>query len=1454
MPGFTPVNALKRTSDKPDPGGSLEAGDGQAAGYEAPQSGHEEPEPDPTAMSPAAFAEQFAAEVASLVGPQAIKSPNPNLVVDTNSLKPNRPAVQMSQRVNARTGVVIVSSQKGDSHHASPFVYPQQRSRALPPLDKGTVALPTTDASRFPRGRPGRPFGLVEAPTLYPSVEQFRDPIRYINSVFPLGSQYGIVKISPPESWMPPFCIDTEMFWFKTRVQGLNASGIEHAKREFITAVYAFHQGAERRTNREPRIPRLPLIDKRPLDLFQLYQCVQLRGGYRHVTEKKLWAQIGRELGYTGKIMTSLSTSLKSAYYRILSPFEEHMKSQNKPLVTDGAKITIPQLVEEEYALASENPEEQQAKRVKLEENGRDSSSKPRSKRQYPRVAGAHTRLHRLAKPRKDSHNIVADPFMAIIHDPNWHHGYPEFDDEDFDFREAATYNLRQFQQKADTFKEAYFKERIVEEDRVEKEFWDVMEDPHQSIQVEYGCDIHTSFQQSGFPQPERHLGLSSTSGGGGGEQWNLNALPFSRYSFGRFIDDEVPQLVRPWMNVGMVFSSKSWHVEDFYSAAVSYHHFGDTRTWYAIPEGYADKVNHLLTDILGEEAVKENPEVFLEPTLFLSPEKLREHGIPCYAVDQYPGQLVVTFPKAYHAHLNHGFNFIEGVNCLPASSWLSYGIECRDMYRELRFAPPFSLEKLALRLHDSNQDFSAYVQSSINKLFTEELEMRQRVKEQYPALNVTTRDTNDEPHSNDSNDQNDNPNEPYESRQCARSNDLCFFSWIECQDTSTAYSLREFVAMQINDDLIPRYRLIENFSAPTLEAKVVSQCQPSQAPKNWYRQLYKVFTANARPSLAECKELVEEGKRIDGSLEPLFPLQGLVSQAAQWAIQARHILDGTSERMLTLVEFQEFLAEIPKIKLIVPEMALLVERGTKLGEFSREVGDTLEMHRINPGGAVDDFEALLERGRRLNVLTPELELLTRLVERIKWLNAASDVCEYFLSKQLSRSAVWTKGEVPTLERVSALVTEGRQTNMTEYRVLKALMYQQLLGEQFGVQSQHILDSNPSLAVEDLEKLLEESDKLPVSKRVVVRIKNRLNGVQRSAPESPSEKQEFSSKDNDDWHPVGKKCESSASASASASCESTAKSLNPSSADDRPSYVSGKKRLEEAISLSSKPNIFALEKEVREVEEWMRKGKRLFGKGNAPLHILQHYLQLVDKRSIGVCCLDDVYNVERMEPEEKVYCICRSADSKQLITCDVCKLSFHTKCLKAGRTKSKTSEGFVCPICDWRVPIPRDAQRPTLEELEKWLAQALVLPLKPEELPLLKKVVRCGVRFTAYLNEHVIGKDLPVEALRHYLCKLEGSDILFAPETNWIRQELHRRVPIADTPPPPVEETQSTRKSKKKSAFMLAGDAPLLGDASLDAPPGASPLLDDHRHLQPVERQDTMTDERSDAIATTSFS
>jgi len=142
---------------------------------------------------------------------------------------------------------------------------------------------------------------------------------------------------------------------------------------------------------------------------------------------------------------------------------------------------------------------------------------------------------------------------------------------------------------------------------------------------------------------------------------------------------------------------------------------------------------------------------------------------------------------------------------------------------------------------------------------------------------------------------------------------------------------------------------------------------------------------------------------------------------------------------------------------------------------------------------------------------------------------------------------------------------------------------------------------------------------------------------------------------------------------------------------------------------------------------------------------------------------------------------------------------YHGKCLKIARGKVKDDEKYTCPICDWRVKIPRDATRPKLEDLQAWQDEIPSLPFQPDEEEILSKIIDNAQEFRTHVSPFcnpVMGTAEEAETQRFYLRKIEGAEILLAFETNFFRQELHKWSPVAPEPPPILEASKSTRKPR----------------------------------------------------------
>ena len=161
---------------------------------------------------------------------------------------------------------------------------------------------------------------------------------------------------------------------------------------------------------------------------------------------------------------------------------------------------------------------------------------------------------------------------------------------------------------------------------------------------------------------------------------------------------------------------------------------------------------------------------------------------------------------------------------------------------------------------------------------------------------------------------------------------------------------------------------------------------------------------------------------------------------------------------------------------------------------------------------------------------------------------------------------------------------------------------------------------------------------------------------------------------------------------------------------------------------------------------------------------------------------------------------------------------YHSRCLKIARGKIKEDDRFTCPICDWRVKIPRDAARPKLEDLQDWQAEIPTLPFQPEEEDILEEIVNTAQTFRDFMRPYinpVMTTPEEVTTQRFYLRKIEGAEVLLSYETNFFRQELHKWAPVADTAPPVLDKSLSTRKARPTKQQKLMAEHGVSDPADL---------------------------------------
>eukprot|EP00298_Acanthocystis_sp_HF-20_P029427 c8307_g1_i1.p1 GENE.c8307_g1_i1~~c8307_g1_i1.p1 ORF type:complete len:135 (+),score=36.03 c8307_g1_i1:103-507(+) len=62
---------------------------------------------------------------------------------------------------------------------------------------------------------------LPSAPIFYPTTDEFKDPIAYIQKISATAKSAGICKVVPPKEWNPKFALNLETIKFPTRIQNI---------------------------------------------------------------------------------------------------------------------------------------------------------------------------------------------------------------------------------------------------------------------------------------------------------------------------------------------------------------------------------------------------------------------------------------------------------------------------------------------------------------------------------------------------------------------------------------------------------------------------------------------------------------------------------------------------------------------------------------------------------------------------------------------------------------------------------------------------------------------------------------------------------------------------------------------------------------------------------------------------------------------------------------------------------------------------------------------------------------------------------------------------------------------------------------------------------------------------------------------------------------------------------
>ena len=864
-------------------------------------------------------------------------------------------------------------------------------------------------------------------------------------------------------------------------------------------------------------------------------------------------------------------------------------------------------------------------------------------------------------------HGTCLDPPLRLKPDAEWNCPRCLVGDGQFGFEEGGLYSLKKFQEKANDFKQGYFENKMpvdpilnchrpVTEDDVEREFWRLVSSIEETVEVEYGADIHCTTHGSGFPTVEKNPDDPYAT-----DPWNLNLLPLHTESLFRHIKSDISGMTVPWVYVGMIFSTFCWHNEDHYAYSANYQHFGATKTWYGIPGEDAEKFESAMKEAV-PELFETQPDLLFQLVTLLPPEKLRKAGVRVYALDQRAGQFVVTFPQAYHAGFNHGFNFNEAVNFAPCD-WEPFGLLGVERLQQFRRQPCFSHDELLWTAAEGITSGGLTIQTArwlapaLERIHLRETEQRRAFAGKHMdvalhrcRLTVPGAEHGSCPLSIQVHDK-DVPEEEY---QCAYCKVYTYLSRFRCLQSGKVFCLQH-AGTQSCCDLPEDKRmrgeghvLFFRKEDDVLAATYKKVADKAHLPEAWEDKYEKTLDEEATPSLKTLRNLLNEGERIPFDLPSLPVLRDFVDRCNHWVEEATNYTvrkqqnrrknekgwsagrksvgsssqDQKEREMRKVSNIYRLLDEAERIGFDCPEILQLQERADSIEVFQETARETL---KHNADKSVEVLEELLDEGHSFNVDIPEVEQLAKELDKQRW----------------NQKAVQNRSAFMTIDDVRSFLEEGRRLGLPPYTDHMRYYQEQLqAGCAWEAKAKELINAE-TVHYPQLEALSNQvsQNHLPVSAETLASVGQILH-KHREAHRQIIDLNERSRQE--DYR-------------------------------KRPKYTEVAEVTKKIEELQSKPHGTPdLEREQKRHEDWMRKGKRLFGKTNAPLHILKSHMEYVLDRNMDA--FDITHDKPRVpaepasrepSPENKVnrwedprfrevFCICRRVEAGMMIECEVC--------------------------------------------------------------------------------------------------------------------------------------------------------------------------------------------------------
>ncbi|OWF35207.1 protein Jumonji-like isoform X4 [Mizuhopecten yessoensis] len=221
--------------------------------------------------------------------------------------------IKVKREKGTKTETSMSESVQQGSRHAGSDAVKQKRK---PSVKKRLKEVPSLEkeVKQEPFPGPGEPARLVDAPSFYPSEEQFSDPIKYIQSVTMVAEPYGMCKIIPPSSWKPDNKISEELR-FTTQKQYI------HKLYDRFGPNVCQLKGLQKHLDAHGVSEPFPVIGGVEVDICKFSAVIEHLGGMQNVIEKKKLLKVADIIGIP-KSAQDRGTKLYDTYCKFLVSYD----------------------------------------------------------------------------------------------------------------------------------------------------------------------------------------------------------------------------------------------------------------------------------------------------------------------------------------------------------------------------------------------------------------------------------------------------------------------------------------------------------------------------------------------------------------------------------------------------------------------------------------------------------------------------------------------------------------------------------------------------------------------------------------------------------------------------------------------------------------------------------------------------------------------------------------------------------------------------------------------------------------------------------------------------------------------------------------------------------------------------------------------------------------------------